>query len=207
MSLFLETIRFENGRFDNLPFHQQRLENTLAEVFNETNNIPSLENYLSDTLKKLKYDENRLYKCRVVYDREIKSVEFIPYQLPEITSLKLIAAGEIDYHLKYLERGVLNNLYAQRGQTGDVLIIKNGLITDTSFANILFFNGRQWVTPAVPLLKGTRRQQLLADEKIITAGIRPGDLHYFTKARLINAMIRFEDEADVDIDRIGFYAS
>ncbi len=204
MSLFLETIRFENGRFDNLPLHRQRMENTLAEVFNETAEIPSPENYLYDILKRLKYSKKKPYKCRVVYGRQIKSVEFIPYRFPEISSLKLITADDIDYHLKYLERDALNRLYAQRGNADDILIVKNGLITDTSFANILFYNGRQWVTPATPLLKGTRRQQLLEDEKITAADIRPGDLHYFTKARLINAMIRFEDEADVDIDRIGF---
>ena len=78
----------------------------------------------------------------------------------------------------------------------------NGLITDSSTANLLYYNGNQWLTPTFPLLKGTQRAKLLEQEKIQVADIRPSDLHNFKKVRLINAMLRFEDEIDVLIENI-----
>ena len=68
--------------------------------------------------------------------------------------------------------------------------------------NILFFNGKKWLTPEKPLLKGIQRQFLLNNEIIETANISPNDLHNFTKARLVNAMIGFEDMLDISIAEI-----
>ena len=90
----------------------------------------------------------------------------------------------------------------QKGDADDIIIVKNGLITDSSFANLLFFNGLQWLTPAQPLLKGTQRAKLLEQEQVITAEIRTADLSNFIKVRLVNAMLRFEDEVDILIDSI-----
>lgn len=47
-----------------------------------------------------------------------------------------------------------------------------------------------------------QRAKLLHEEKIKTADIRVEDLKYFDKARLINAMIRFEDQLDVPVENI-----
>jgi len=143
-----------------------------------------------------------LFKCRIIYSKQIEKIEFIPYQLPNITSLKIVIDNEIDYSHKYLNRNQLEKYYWQKGNCDDILIVKNGLVTDTSFANILFYNGIEWLTPANPLLKGTQRQFLLETEQITTAEIRPSDLKYFKKARLVNAMIRFEDEVDVEMKSI-----
>ena len=108
----------------------------------------------------------------------------------------------LDYSHKYINRKRLEKLFSQKGNCDDILIVKNGLITDTSFANILFYNGIEWLSPANPLLKGTQRQFLLETEQIITAEIRPSDLKYFKKARLVNAMMRFEDEVDIEMKAI-----
>jgi 4-amino-4-deoxychorismate lyase len=93
-------------------------------------------------------------------------------------------------------------MFDKKGLADDVLIVKNGWITDTSFANILFFDGKRWLTPEKPLLKGTQRENLLRQGLIFQANISPASLPDFSKARLINAMIRFEDEIDVKIGRI-----
>ena len=150
----------------------------------------------------IKSNEHGLFKCRVIYSTTIEKTEFIPYHLPKIRSLKLVVDDQIYYSHKYLDRKPIERLLSGKGDCDDILIIKNGLITDTSFANILFFNGKEWITPALPLLKGTRRAQLLDEEKIRTADIRTEDLKYFQKARLINAMIRFEDQVDIAIQDI-----
>ena len=109
---------------------------------------------------------------------------------------------EINYSHKYFDRSRLEKLFFQKGNCDDILILKNGFITDTFFANILLYNGNEWLTPSNPLLKGTQRQFLLETEKVITADIRPSDLKNFKKARLVNAMMRFEDEVDVSLSNI-----
>jgi 4-amino-4-deoxychorismate lyase len=146
--------------------------------------------------------ENGLFKCRIIYSESLQSVEFLPYTLPKISSLKLVVNNQIDYSLKFADRSEIQKMFGKRGLADDVLIVKNGWITDTSFANILFFDGKRWLTPEKPLLKGTQRENLLRQGLIFQADISPANLPDFSKARLINAMIRFEDEIDVEIGRI-----
>jgi 4-amino-4-deoxychorismate lyase len=202
MCLLLETIRYENGTFRNLSFHQQRMEASQRVQFGISGKF-DLEGVLIQKLSgEIPVPEKGLFKCRVTYDTNIKKAEWIPYQLPEIHSLKIVEADNIEYALKYANREALNRLFEKRENADDILIVKNGFITDTSFCNILFYNGRNWVTPAFPLLKGTQRSYLLEKEQVLTAEIKPDDLANFSKARLINAMIRFEDALDIGIKNI-----
>lgn len=202
MCLLLETIRYENGRFRNLRLHQQRMEASQKVRFGVSGKV-DLESFLMQKLSEEdSVPDKGLYKCRVVYDTEIRKTEWVPYQLPKIQSLKIVKTDDVEYSLKYADREALNRLFEKRGNADDILIVKNGFITDTSFCNILFYNGRNWITPAFPLLKGTQRSYLLEKEQILTAEITPSDLVNFSKARLINAMIRFEDTLDINIRNI-----
>ncbi|MCF6169958.1 MAG: aminotransferase class IV [Bacteroidales bacterium] len=189
----LETIRFENGEFAKLELHQQRMNASRKELFNA--GPIDFVRELSSLLQASKPDG--IFKCRIIYSTQIEKMEFIPYRLPQIHSLKMVIDDEINYSHKLLDRNQLDKLFSQKGDCDDILIVKNGLVTDTSFANILFFNGKQWLTPNQPLLKGTQRQFLLETEQVATADIRPDDLKYFQKVRLVNAMMRFEDEVDI----------
>ncbi|MBC8320850.1 MAG: aminotransferase class IV [Bacteroidetes bacterium] len=195
----IETIRAEKGEFLNLNFHQNRMNNSRMELFNCTDKI-DLKSILQNRSSEI--STNQLYKCRIIYDTDIKNVEFVPYQLPDINFLKLVKCDEIEYSHKYYNRQQINVLFEQKGTADDIIIVKNGLITDSSFSNLLFYNGKQWLTPAFPLLKGTQRAFLLKQEIILTADIRLDDLLHFIKIRLINAMIKFEDEVDVEIENI-----
>ena len=195
----LETIRYELGEFSNLRFHQNRMNNSRKVLFNCTDEI-DLTIILNESSNNI--SEKELYKCRVVYDTEVRKVEYIPYKIPDINSLKLVDCDEIEYGHKYIDRNQINDLLIQKDDADDIIIVKNDLITDTTFANLLFYNGIHWVTPAFPLLKGTQRSHLLEKELIITANIQPEDLVNFKKIRLINAMLRFEDEVDVNIGNV-----
>jgi 4-amino-4-deoxychorismate lyase len=84
----------------------------------------------------------------------------------------------------------------------DILIIKNGFITDTSFSNIAFFDGTQWFTPFTYLLNGTQRQHLLRQGAIVETEITPSDLKQFRYAKLINAMLDLETSPLIDIQNI-----
>ena len=232
----LETILFENGRFENLTYHQKRMNNSRKELFGCDEEIdlfsilqerllkegaksrPSRSRFYgflncrqANVIRKLTEAENKnridlkgLVKCRIIYSKQIEKIEFIPYQLPIIRSLKIIVDDQIEYNHKYLDRNQLDHLYRQRGDCDDILIVKNGLITDTLFANTVFYDGEDWLTPAKPLLKGTQRARLLEKGIIETADIRAEALKSFEKVRLINAMIRFEDEFEMEVGSLSF---
>jgi 4-amino-4-deoxychorismate lyase len=197
MCPLLETIRCESGVLQNLLQHQERLDNSQKALFSSFQNI---------SLKILTVPEefkNGLFKCRVIYSESIESVEFLPYQLPKIQSLKLVVNDEIEYRHKFADRSDIQKMFETRGDADDILIVKYGQITDTSYANIIFFDGKNWLTPEWPLLLGVQRAKLLfSEKKIMQANIIPADLPKFSKARLINAMIRFEDEVDLNIGSI-----
>ena len=159
---------------------------------------------MSDVLTIPEDCQSGLYKIRVIYNRIIEKIEIEPYQLRIIQSLKVVHHESVDYHLKYTDRQVLQELFEQRGTCDDVLIIKNGFVSDSFTANVLFFDGTNWYTSTTPLLKGTKRQYLL-DEGIISEWeIREEDIPGYQKVGLINALIDFEEMPVIIVDRIFF---
>ena len=141
-------------------------------------------------------------KCNIIYDKEIIEIKFELYVKRPVRSLKLVHASGLDYHLKYHDRSVLEALYAQRGDCDDVIIVNDGMITDTSFSNLVFFDGESWHTPATPLLEGTCRARLLSERKIILADIRPSDLTRYQGCKLINAMLDLDEVEMVGMEMI-----
>ena len=106
---------------------------------------------------------------------------------------------DIDYACKSTDRSALNRLFARRGAYDDILIVRRHLLTDTSIANIALFDGSHWHTPQHPLLKGTKRAELL-DKGILTEkDIRMEELPAYSTIRLFNAMIDW-GEAELPTD-------
>ena len=132
---------------------------------------------------------NGRFKCRLLYRLNVEAVQFLPYRIRPVNSLKLVDADALHYPIKYADRSHLQAFFERRGDEGDILMVKNGLITDTYYANIAFWDGQDWFTPAQPLLPGTRRAQLLDQQRIWPAVIRPDDLHRYEYATLFNAMM------------------
>lgn len=201
MSQLVESIMLKDGWFHNLLSHEERMNNARKAVFN-CNDELELEDVLDESLAEYKKGkkESELkgkIKCRILYQENIESIEFEPYKPRTIKSLKVITDDTISYKYKTANRTCLNELFEQRGSCDDIIIVKNGFVTDSSAANILFFDGKRWVTPSTPLLKGTQRQLLLNLETITSKLIRPEDIQSFQKVRLVNAMLEFEDEVDV----------
>ena len=60
---------------------------------------------------------------------------------------RLIEDNKISYSYKYTTRGSLNELLTKRERYDEILIVKKGFITDTSYSNIIFFDGIKWLTP------------------------------------------------------------
>jgi 4-amino-4-deoxychorismate lyase len=142
-----------------------------------------------------------IYKCRVIYSRSIKSVEFLPYIPKPIKTLQLVECNIIDYTYKFLERNIFDELKS-KSKCDDILIVKHKLITDTSYSNIVFYDGEKWVTPSTPLLCGTKREYLLQSGKIVEMEISIQDLKLFKKAALINSMIDLEESLFIEMHNI-----
>ena len=127
----------------------------------------------------------------------------VPEKYKERTRCRIEHDDEIDYSLKSVDRSSLDRLFGCRGQADEILIVKNGLLTDTSIANIALWDGYRWSTPRIPLLAGTNRQYLLDNGIIHEADIRADDLGNYSKIRLFNAMIEF-GEVELDCRMISF---
>jgi 4-amino-4-deoxychorismate lyase len=134
------------------------------------------------------FDREGKHKFRVVYDHLQYVVEHAPYQPKDIRSMKIVEADELDYSFKYANRNVLNGLVKQAG-SDEIIIVKDGLLTDASYANIACFDGHKWWTPEHPLLNGVRRQDLLSRGILFERRITSNDLYTFDKVCLINAML------------------
>lgn len=184
MSRLIESICLKDGVFYRLPYHQARMDKSVLEVFHRVNTI-----LLKDILNTQPHPTKGLFKCRIVYDTAILSIEVLPYTITPVTTLKIVEGNTIDYAYKYADRSALHQLFELREGCDDILIVKNGLLSDSYYSNILLFDGHHWITPNTPLLKGTMRQALLNDGKIKEATIQLADLRLFKKVKLINAML------------------
>ena len=137
-------------------------------------------------------DDMTFYKARVVYGTQgVESIGYAPYTMREIRSLQVVACDDIDYTYKSCVRTALNHLVARKGNSDEIIIVKNGLIADTSFTNIAIFDGKNWLTPKHPLLKGTKRAALLEQGMLQDGDITTADLKAAKKVCLFNAMIEF----------------
>jgi 4-amino-4-deoxychorismate lyase len=196
MSLLVESIKVQHRIPQNLEYHIARLNGSRGELFGSTDTI-DLRNVLhipSDLT-------DGIYKCRVVYDEMIQCQEYVPYIPRNIKILRLVVDNEIEYSHKYLDRSQLDRLREGSG-ADDILIVKNNRITDASSANIVFSDGSLWVTPARPLLKGTKRQQLLEKGIIREEDILMNDLKRFRSCTLINAMLDLDEQRCLSMDQI-----
>lgn len=195
---FIETLRMEDGTLLHTDWHERRMAETLREAFG---GIP-FGFHFSDLSVPDPFRRG-VFKCRVTYGRTLESVDFEPYTPKRITSLKLVTApDDIDYHLKYADRTPLEHLRGQRGTCSDILIVHRGELTDTSYSNLLFDDGRRYVTPAATLLNGTRRRRLLLGGVITEEHLTPDDLKRFRRAILINALIGLREGVSIPVEEI-----
>lgn len=178
----LETICCQDGQLTGLLYHQARVRRS-AHALGWTT-FPDLHSIIIPE----RVQKGR-YKCRVLYRENIEAVEFASYFIRPVHRLALIRADHIDYACKYEDRALINAAFAERGTTDDVLFVKHGLLTDTSYANIALWDGTHWLTPKQPLLQGTRRAQLLEQCRIYTKDIPADRLYKFEKLALFNAMM------------------
>ena len=184
MSLLLESIKIENRTIRNFPYHLYRMEKSLFDLYHSKKKFAF--NAIQDHFQDL--DENT-YKLRILYNQKVFKYEILPYFKPQIQSIKLVSASTVFYDYKYEDRSILNDLFLQRANADDILIVKNKLITDSLFCNVALLKKGEWFTPQSPLLNGTKRSYLIDQKKIIPIEITVDQLSQFEKISLFNAMI------------------
>lgn len=194
---FIEVIKVEDGMFVDPQPHIDRIFRTTLNFFAEPLDVQLMKDMIPINLR------TGVVKCRIVYSKEVASIDFEEYEMRNIRSLAIIEDNTIDYGFKYLNREAINELFSQRGDCDDILIVKNSLITDTSYSNVVFKNfNAELYTPTSTLLSGTKRQKLLNAGIIHEKEIRVNDIQSYKGVFLINAMIDIEDELFVGVDSI-----
>ena len=187
MSLFFETLKIENGKILNLEQHNIRLNRTINDIYKQKTEF--------DLSHFVEAPDKKTYRCKVIYDENIQSVDFSSYKPRVFHSFKIIHS-DIKYPYKSVDRAELNNLFEQKGCCDDIIIVKDGLISDTSIANIAIYDEGQWITPKKPLLLGTQRAKLLKDKLIIEKDIKVKDMKNTVRFAIINALIGFQEVKD-----------
>jgi 4-amino-4-deoxychorismate lyase len=197
MCKFIETIRLKDGQLQNISYHNARFNRTREKLL-DIHEAWSLEEHIQIP----RGIDKSTFKCRVTYSSAIEQVEFEPYMMRSVNRLKLVYTSSIDYEYKFKNRKNIQALLKEKGSADDIIIVKNGQITDTSYSNLVFYDGVSWFTPVAPLLKGTQRALLIDQGRIREAFITINDLPRYKKLRLINAMIGLDESPDLEISSI-----
>ncbi|MCK9450839.1 MAG: aminotransferase class IV [Bacteroidales bacterium] len=193
----LESIFLKDGQFRHLGLHQQRIDYSRKQALNLEDNL-NLESFLSQH----EIPQQGIFKCRILYGKQFAYPELIAYNYKPINSLKIVEADALNYALKYSNREAINEIYKKRESCDDVLFVKQGFITDSSYCNIAFRAGSHWFTPDKPLLKGVQRQFLLNQGIIHEQEIRLSDLARYSSFKLFNAMIDWQLAAEIPVEAI-----
>lgn len=172
----IETIKIVDGKCQNLEYHSHRAGFLIEQP-------PIADSFMHGVVK-----------WRIVYHNDsIVEQSMSHYSLPKITSLRVVESDEIEYARKYEDRSGIASLLQQRKECDDIIIVRRGLVSDSSFCNLVFENSEGLFTPSTPLLKGTKRQMLLNKGVIAEREIAASDIKKYDNVRLINAMIELND--------------
>lgn len=183
MVRLIESIRILNGRISQLNLHEDRCNQSRAKLWNLTKAIK-----LKEKISIPASYSKGLVKCRIVYGHEIEEISFQNYQIRSINKIKIVHNDAISYPFKYEERKELDNLFANKMEGDEIMIVKNELVTDAYYYNYVFQKGKEYFTPKQPLLEGVRRTSLILNNKIIKKDIFTTEIHEFDAIHLINAM-------------------
>ena len=196
MFQFIESIRVNNRKPENLHFHQFRMDRT----FMHYGKKPYVN--LSDLFDSTYINSDNVIKWRIVYNlEEIIDISYTNYSIKTIDSVALVDLRGQQYDFKFEERDWINTLLHAAG-TDEIIMCAEGVVKDASYANLVFFDGADWYTPEKPLLEGTRRAQLLLDKIIHPMDIRIPDLRKFEKVKFINALMSWDESPTILLSSI-----
>ena len=192
-----ESIGVIDGRVQHASWHEKRYVKSFITYFKRPPVKPLLEGIDIPNA----YQKGKV-KLRISYNKNEREWRFSNYAFSPIAHLQLVEHNAINYELKWEDRVLLSELYQKRSDADDILIVRNGLLTDTSYGNIAFRKNGGWFTPDKPLLEGTARARLLAQGKISSASISLENYKEFEVFKMINALRDFESDSCYSVANI-----
>jgi len=193
----IETIQTLEGQPQRLAYHNERFNRSRKALFCLLEEV-FLEEYLQIPIE---YQKGKV-KCRIEYDEQVRKVVFEKYHERQVEAFHLVDS-DIDYEFKYSDRAGFQKLKSSFSPSSEIIIVKNGYITDTSYSNLVFKDHQgKWWTPHQTLLKGTQREFLLDEGIIEEREIKKEDLLQFSGFMMINAMLDFEEKRALRMEKI-----
>ena len=120
MKQFLETICIRDGQPQNLQWHQRRLNSTIHHFYPAHHHTWNLVECVNIPVE----FQQGLAKCRIIYDAHHFEQHFAVYEPREIQKLKKVTIpSSYDYRYKYAERGMIDDMFSQRDDAHDILMI------------------------------------------------------------------------------------
>lgn len=184
---FIETICIKDGHVVNPDGHRLRMHETATHFGFLSPELPDLTAIVPKHLR------TGITKCRILYSHEIHGIGFEAYRLKRIESFIPIEAGNLDYAFKYADRSMLEYKGENKKEQDEIIFLRDGFLTDTSFSNIVLRKGKKFVTPEKFLLNGTQRRYLLKSGAIKEESVHIKQLKEYDELILINAMMGLED--------------
>lgn len=203
MYQYFETLKVINQQCPLLKYHELRFLHTHLSIWGKA---PSqclkeiLENHFRhhpDT-----YQKGIPYKCHISYDQIHHAINMIPYQKKKINFLRLVDLSSINYPFKSEDRSCFLSITALIQEGTEAIIIKNGLLRESTFTNIALLGPQGWITPEEPLLEGTRRAFLLEKGILKKGQIKVEQIGDYSKIRLFNAMVCWQDAWEFEMDQL-----
>ena len=191
---FSEVIRIDDGQPQHLSYHLRRMAKTVMDIYGKA--IPKFQVSVPE------HARTGRVKCRIEYTDEILSVEYTPYSPRMRKSVATVRDDSISYKYKSVDRRQLARLVRKAG-TDDVIIVRNGMITDASYCNLILedHEGKMF-TPADALLHGTCRQRLIDNGTVVERHISIDDLRCYKHIYFINAMMDITDAQRMNVNEI-----
>lgn len=177
--MLFETIRVCNGCAERLELHQARIirsggkaEPSLVQVIAAASVPPAGE-----------------YKVHISYTAQgVHAVHVEPYTPRVIRRMRAVDCN-VCYSRKDEDRSAFEQLRRQHPDVDELILCREGWVTDTTYSNLLFGEPGAWYTPELYLLAGTRRESLLRAGFVQARPIHRDDIPHFPYVCLINAML------------------
>jgi len=186
-----ETLHVKDGKPLHVTYHNARFWKSSWEVFGVRTQV-DLASLIAPPVSEC--------RCKIVYDTQVVRVEYAPL-VPRIFRHFEVVSHHASYAHKFEDRRWIDTLKNQ-SKADEIILNYQGLVQDTSIANLAFFINGQWLTPAKPLLKGTSRARWLEQRRIHEASLETADLGKAEKFAIMNALLNWQ-EYDVSMIRLA----
>jgi 4-amino-4-deoxychorismate lyase len=192
--IFIEEIKCSEGEYFNLECHAIRMDRTLRHFFGKPFTHSDLREYLPEP------PTGMLYKCTLIYSDALLSAELTPFIQPEVKSIALVDADQIDFIYKLEDRSELEKIRKFAG-ADEAILVRNGFVTNATTANLVFKDSDgAYFTPLHYIHSGTKRQFYLKKKIITTYPIKVSGIYNYNSVYLINALLDIEDQVGLSTE-------